>query len=183
MPRSFTHSVLLSILLAGCSATITANPQGAAVPGASTLPASNATPAPAASASPAASPTPAASPAALTVRALEDGTYSQFEDAANQVLRTEAEYKALYAKHKPGETAPAVDFTKEMVLAVFVGFKPSGGYTVAITGVREAAGGLVVTYKLTSPPADSMNASVITYPYAFGAIPRSDKTVTFEAAK
>ena len=46
------------------------------------------------------------------------------------VARTAAEFEALWKKHAPGQTVPTVDFTKQMVLAVFLGTRPTGGFSV-----------------------------------------------------
>ncbi|MGV7643070.1 protease complex subunit PrcB family protein, partial [Mycobacterium kansasii] len=60
------------------------------------------------------------------------------------VARTEPEWRALWERHAPGRTPPAVDFSKNMVVAVFLGSRPSGGYQVQITGVRTQGTTLIV---------------------------------------
>ena len=53
------------------------------------------------------------------------------------VAKTAAEFQTLWQQHAPGRPLPAVDFAKNMVVAVFLGSRPSGGFAVEITGVQQ----------------------------------------------
>jgi hypothetical protein len=168
---------LLAVLVAGCTATAPAVTTATPAPGGSTVPAAGA------SATPTPAPTATPGPATLAVTKLEDGTDSKFTEAKQQVLKTKAEFEAFWAKHDDVKAAPSVDFDKDMVLAVFVGEKSTGGYTVAITGAVEKGDGIEVTYKVSAPEPGGMNIQVLTYPYVFATIPRSTKTVKFTEAR
>ena len=62
---------------------------------------------------------------------------SSGQQLAKQVtVRTAAEWKALWKDHAPTEKMPAVDFSKYMVVGIFLGTKPSAGHEVEIVGVR-----------------------------------------------
>lgn len=85
---------------------------------------------------------------------------------AEQVLATDAEsFKTLWIKHNGSEEEmPTVDFDTEVVAAVFMGQKNTGGYATEITKAELVGSELVVTYKETTPPEDGFTAQVITAP-------------------
>jgi len=98
------------------------------------------------------------------------------------VIRTPAEWDMFRKEHQPaGEPPVAVDFSKEMVVGIFLGSKPTAGYSVTIVSATEQDGVLHVKYRETGPSPGTMAAQVITYPYALVAIPKSaTKDVKFE---
>ena len=102
-------------------------------------------------------------------------------DAAQQiVVRTPAEWNALWQKHAPGRSLPAVDFAKNMVLAVFLGGRPSGGYGVSITKVVIVGNELVVRWHEQKPAPGTSAAAVMTAPAHLVSVPRRDGPVRFE---
>lgn len=70
---------------------------------------------------------------------------------------------------------PAVDFDKEMVIAVFSGAKNGGGYTVKIQQVIKAESGnqVIVLYQTTEP--GNPVGTKTTYPNHVVSIPKIDK--------
>jgi VWFA-related protein len=104
-------------------------------------------------------------------------------DRAEQVVaRNDAEWRALWQRHAPGRTAPAVDFSKHMVVAVFLGSRPSGGYQVQITGVRTEGNTLVVQWSESRPGPGQVAAQVMTAPAHIVTVPRHTGDVRFEKA-
>src|SRR5262249_24505771 len=61
-------------------------------------------------------------------RTIEKGEQSNIEDARQVVVRTEAEWERLWHQHAPDRPRPAVDFSKETVLGVFMGSRPNAGF-------------------------------------------------------
>ena len=98
------------------------------------------------------------------------------------VARTDAEFRALWQRHAPGRPVPAVDFNTNMVIAVFLGSRPSGGYQVQITGVRAEGNGLVVQWSEARPGPGQVAASVMTAPSHIVTVPRHGGEVRFEKA-
>lgn len=101
--------------------------------------------------------------------------------AREAVVRTAAEWDALWRAHLPARQPAAVDFSKDMVVGVFLGSRPTPGYGVTIVSAVEEGNVLRVRYRETSPPADAIAAQVITFPFQIVAVPKSAATdVTFE---
>ena len=72
-----------------------------------------------------------------------------------------------YCRQSLAETvAPTVDFESEIVLGVYRGEKPTGGYGISVTAVELRGDVVHVTLEESNPPADAMLIQVITSPYA-----------------
>jgi len=116
-----------------------------------------------------------------TSRTIEKGDQSNIEDAKQVLVRSEAEWTALWQQHAPDRPKPKVDFSKEMVVGIFMGSRPNAGFSTAVTVTTAANGVLIVKYTETKPGRDAMTAQVLTFPYHLVAIPKSDvKDVKFE---
>lgn len=116
-----------------------------------------------------------------TPRTIEKGDQSSI-DAAKQVLvRSDAELRLLWQQHAPDRPMPTIDFTREMLVAVFMGSRPNAGYSTAVVSTTAAAGVLMVRYSETKPSAGAVTAQILTFPYHIVAIPKADvKDVRFE---
>ena len=77
---------------------------------------------------------------------------------------------------------PAVDFTKSMVVGVFLGSRNTAGYRVTITGIDKSGSGAVVTYREDRPGTGDILAQVITFPHHLVRVERIGGDVRFERA-
>ena len=96
------------------------------------------------------------------------------------VAKTQAEFDSLWRAHAPGRPAPKVDFTRDMVIAVFLGGRSSAGFDVQINEVRREGNALVVRWSERRPGRDTMAAMVMTAPAQLVTVPRVDVPVRFE---
>jgi hypothetical protein len=118
--------------------------------------------------------------AAPAPRVLDSGDQSNMDDARQAVVRTAAELNALWRLHAPERQQPKVNFDTEMVVGVFIGSRPSAGFTVQILSVEEQGGTTIVRYRETVPPRGGIAAQVITSAYQLVAVPRRTGDVRFE---
>jgi hypothetical protein len=120
-------------------------------------------------------------PSSVPMRSIEKSSQSFIDTARQVTVRTPAEWSALWKQHAPNRPLPDVDFSREMVVGVFLGSRSSAGYSVEIVGVdKEPGDGLVVRYKETAPGRSSVTAQIITTPYHLVAVPRVNGAVRFE---
>jgi hypothetical protein len=118
---------------------------------------------------------------APTVRTIEKGDQSNVDDAKQVLVRTAAEWTKLWQQHNPDRPRPSVDFSKEMVVGVFMGSRPTAGFSTSIVSATVANGALLVRYSETMPAPRTMAAQVLTFPYHIVAIPKAAVTgVKFE---
>jgi hypothetical protein len=116
----------------------------------------------------------------VTIRTLGQGAVSQIQQQRRVVVRTEAEWRRLWTQHAGAEAAPpAVDFRRDMVLAAFMGERPTGGFQVQIAGVRRDRGSLLVDVREQQPRPDDIVTQAFTAPFHLVAVPRSDARVVW----
>jgi hypothetical protein len=106
-------------------------------------------------------------------RTIAKGDQSNIESPTQVLARTEAEWIALWRRHAGDRERPPVDYSREMVVGVFMGSRPNAGYSTTIISSLEVKGVLVVRYSETIPPRDAVTAQIITSPYHLVAIPKA----------
>ena len=119
--------------------------------------------------------------AALPLRPIDQGTMSNMDDARQVSARSVDEWSKLWTQHAGERTRPSVDFTKEVVVAVFMGTRPTAGFSIEIVRVRQEGAAVVVSWRETRPAPDSVTAQVLTSPFHIVAVPKGTTTdVKFE---
>jgi hypothetical protein len=127
---------------------------------------------------------PEPSRAAHMSRTIEKGDQSNVDDAKQVLVRTDAEWVKLWQQHSPDHPRPKVDFSKEMVVGVFMGSRTNAGFSTAVVSTTDAKGTLLVRYTETVPGPGTVSAQVITFPYHLVAIPKATVAdVKFEKVK
>ena len=119
-------------------------------------------------------------PGTMAIRTIDKGVNSNVDAARQAVARTETEWSALWKAHDPNRPMPKVDVSKEMVVAVFLGSRPTAGFAVEIASAEVRNGALVVRYRETKPAPGTITAQILTSPYHIAAVPKHDGDVRFE---
>jgi len=105
----------------------------------------------------------------IPFQTIAKGTRSGVSEAGQVIVRTQAEWNALWQKHSSMESspsqAPAIDFNKEIVIGIFRGQKPTGGYDVEITSVERSNGTLIVSFREKSPQPGAVLTQAFTQPF------------------
>ena len=117
-------------------------------------------------------------PAAM--RTVARGDQSFIESERQVVARSSAEWNAVWRQHDPDRPAPAVDFSKEMVVGVFLGSRNTGGYSVEVVSATVEQDALIVRYRQRTPSPDAITAQIITMPFHLVAIPKTAVEVKFQ---
>jgi hypothetical protein len=124
---------------------------------------------------------------AITVPAyttLERSNFSGVERAQQLVLRDAQAWAALWARHasrrQPVPPLPAVDFGREMVLALFAGALASSCQGIGPIELRMLADRVQLRYRESAPPPPGTAcATGITTPALLLRVPRSELPVEF----
>jgi hypothetical protein len=98
-------------------------------------------------------------------RELVQGDHSNVDSARQVVVRSAAEWETLWRQHNPDSPRPEVDFRTDMVLALFLGSRPTAGYAVNFASVTSAGDTLIVRYRESKPPPGTISAQVLTFPF------------------
>ncbi|MGE3704263.1 MAG: protease complex subunit PrcB family protein [Vicinamibacterales bacterium] len=116
----------------------------------------------------------------IAMRSVEHGDQSNIDEAREVVIRSQAEWEALWRQHSPDRTRPVIDFGKETVVGVFLGSRTTAGFAVTIVDVATRDAGLVARYTVTRPAAGAVTAQVLVFPYHLVAVPSRAGEVRFE---
>ena len=126
----------------------------------------------------------AAQPVAFTI--LAQGNHSRISTFYGAVVRSQNEWAALWLRHAAGTrmatVPPAVDFARNMVIAVFFGKGPSGRRT-AISDIVEDGSQLVVLLQMIGPPGPESEDQPQITPFHIVQLARSPMPVVFMRAK
>jgi hypothetical protein len=121
---------------------------------------------------------PATEPAPMTFTTLDRGTHSQIEAPRTVVVRTAAEWSALWKEHAGNSKPAVVDFTRSMAIGVFAGSRPTAGFSVEVTQLETRGAALVVTYHERRPASDEVVAQMLTSPFHIVAVDSRARDVT-----
>lgn len=112
---------------------------------------------------------------------LSKGSHGGYTISKEIVIKNEQELRRVYTQinmiRKPGIPIPTIDFKKEMVIALFMGEKSTGGYAIFVDKINETKDNIeiVINYK---KPAE-MTTMVITQPFYFCKFNKVDKEIIF----
>jgi len=85
------------------------------------------------------------------------------------VARSQSEWDAVWRQHVSGDSSsrppPAIDFENEIVVALFLGDKPSGGYDVRISRADQSHDTLTIHYQERNLSPGGMVAQASTQPF------------------
>ena len=115
--------------------------------------------------------------AAPSVRTLAKGAFTPIAEARQEVIYDQPSWEKFWQKHavnaKGVAQPPAVDFTREMVVAVTMGKQRTGGYSIEITQAEVSGQQFLVTVKKRVPAPGAMVTQAFTSPFHFAAVPLS----------
>jgi len=101
-----------------------------------------------------------------------------------RAARTEADWRKMWDEHTstqiPRPAAPRIDFAKEMVVGVFAGEKPTGGYGIEVVAADFNGTNLVLAVRETNPSEDAIVPMVVTRPYHMIATPITNAAIRLE---
>jgi len=109
------------------------------------------------------------SPSSIPFQTVARGSRSGIGEPLQTVVRSQPEWQALWQKHVSSQSnpppLPVVDFSNEIVAAVFIGEKPTGGYVIAITSVDPSDGALIVSFNEKGPRPGDLQTQAFTQPF------------------
>lgn len=114
---------------------------------------------------------------------------SSHEQKKNYVIRSQVEWQKLWQQMQVASFLPRnartdsllnkIDFNKHMLLAVFQGQKPSGGYSITVDKLVRSNNRLEVFIEEKSPGADCFTTQMLTHPYHVIVTEKSALKVAF----
>jgi hypothetical protein len=109
---------------------------------------------------------------------VERGVTSGIKEAGFFVLRTEEEWQRFWRRHASSDP-PVIDFSREMVIAAFMGEQRTGGFSIEIQKVEDKGGLLKVLVQRTVPAPERPVLQVLTQPYHIIRLAKTELPVRF----
>lgn len=105
---------------------------------------------------------------------LKESGYGGRAVESHELITNEMQYANL-AKELHIENPATVDFAKNNAIAIFMGEKRTGGYSITIEKVTVNDDTAMVLVKNTVPEPGATLTMAITQPYCIAMIPKTDK--------
>lgn len=97
-------------------------------------------------------------------------------------IDTQESMDKTFTKHEntcPVASDPNIDFTKNHLIGVYAGAKPTSGYEIKVTSIYENSCQMIITFYEKSPQAGEQITQTPTYPSDFILIPATKKPLVF----
>ena len=104
-----------------------------------------------------------ASSTSLEIRRIGKWSHTGIREARRMVIQDVNAWAEFWSELGVGDR-PAVDFTRDIVISVAAGERPSGGHEIAISEVTQSNGELRVEVSETAPGPNCVSTSSLTQP-------------------
>ncbi len=103
-----------------------------------------------------------------------------FTGPADKEYRSFFSWDEMAAYIPPEDMFTPIDFSTDMVLACFMGEKPTGGYMNLITRLEESSDSLTVYVQIEKPREGDLVAQMVTYPWYAVVTEITDKKIVWD---
>lgn len=110
-----------------------------------------------------------------TFELLKQEAYGGWDDESNLIISKQSELDKLYKDLNLG-TAPKINFESNKVVALFMGQKRTGGYSISVRKITVNGDTTTVSVKRVTPEG-GMATMALTAPYCIAIIPNTEKVV------
>ncbi|HJT25491.1 MAG TPA: protease complex subunit PrcB family protein, partial [bacterium] len=108
------------------------------------------------------------------------GSFNPASSETQELITDAASFDKYWQTFQPGKTPPTVDFTTQAVVVLMDQERPTVGYSIHVSDLEDKTDQLVIHYKVEAPAPGSINAQVLTRPWALQIIPKPAKPVVFQ---
>lgn len=124
---------------------------------------------------------------AVPFSTVAEGSFSGIAEPTQVVIRNPDEWVALWRRHIRNQvgapSAPPVDFSRKMVVGIFMGQRGTGGYAIEITKVERDEARLRVFCRSQSPDPGAILTQALTQPFHVIELPRDDGPLIFSSER
>jgi len=117
---------------------------------------------------------------------LESGYDSGIKEFSKKIAKTQEEFNELYKEHLSQQKLikkpifPHVDFNEKMVASIFLGERPSSGYSIKVTNVTKTNSRITIFATEDAPKDNDYKSSIVTSPYTLITLPKSNLSINFD---
>jgi len=114
---------------------------------------------------------------------LASGNHSNIKNQTYQDIHNQADFDAMWKKAFTNQSGapdkPTVDFSKDMVLAVFIGDQPTGGFRIRFSKIDSSGATIEAAVVVTQPGQNCRHPQSSSDAFLIATIPASTKSVNF----
>jgi|SRR5699024_633584 len=115
------------------------------------------------------------------IEVLSESYYSQFTEAQNLVVKSDAGLQFIYDRFGTKETIPQINWNKNQVVLLAMGQRNTGGYSIAVDKVVYGESEIMVYYMTNGPKAGDRVTQALTAPYTLLTIAnKKDLPIVFK---
>jgi len=122
--------------------------------------------------------------AVLPFSVVASGNNSGYDERTLLLVETREEWETVWATANsrvlPAPPLPRIDFQTHFAAAVFMGQKPTGGYSVHVDSIIDEGNRVVIFLRDEFPPEDAMLTQALTQPWQVVVFERTCKPVFFK---
>ena len=118
----------------------------------------------------------------LPITRLATGQHSLQTEQRFEVITGQSQFRHLWSRFDSG-SPPALDFTQETAIAVFMGERPTGGYAIRVESVAQGNGELLVKVVLQAPGPECITTQAFTQPYEMVSVPVGPTRASFSTRR
>lgn len=111
------------------------------------------------------------------------GQQSKIQGLTTRVLMTEGDWQSFWRNltgQDPSTAPKGIKWNEELLIAVCIGQRKTGGYSVRIEDmIKKDAGNVIVQYSITSPRSGDMTTQAITSPWVVARVSRQPVDYSF----
>ncbi|HOI25065.1 MAG TPA: protease complex subunit PrcB family protein [Caldisericia bacterium] len=107
------------------------------------------------------------------VTVLSEGSMSEVDSYQTLILDDQDSYQEFLTNNKLVIPNP-IDLREHTVIAIFMGYRPTAGYSVEVVDIKEENQKMLVTANLKQPGKNCINLQVTTNPYQIVSIKKTN---------
>ena len=116
---------------------------------------------------------PVSDPTISKISILSEGSMSEVDSYQTLIIDDQDSYQEFISNNKLVIPNP-VDLRERTVVAIFMGYRPTSGYSIEIADVTEQDQKMFIKVNLKQPGKNCINLQVITNPYQIVSIKKTN---------
>ncbi len=115
----------------------------------------------------------------ISFETIRTGIYSNQPEKKNHVIDNTLEWETFWWDMDTTQSLPDINFSESLVLAMFMGERSSGGYSISVNKIIETESALEVFVREVSPGQRCLVTLALTQPYTIVVVEKTGKDVHF----
>lgn len=116
---------------------------------------------------------PVVDPTISNITVLSEGSMSEVDSYQTLILDEQSTYQEFITSNNFVVPNP-IDLREHTVIAVFMGYRPTSGYSVEVVDLKEENQKMIITANLKQPGKNCINLQVTTNPYQIVSIKKTN---------